>query len=91
MRTLSARGWRSKEPLDDVLTIEEPLTFKMAIDLLLDNNRFTSDELVNNLCKYGLSLNHDDIELLLGLDKDRLKPMNSRKLSIKLLKSNSPL
>ncbi|MHB1652319.1 MAG: helix-turn-helix domain-containing protein [Desulfitobacteriaceae bacterium] len=46
---LSQRGYRRKEPLDDVLPIETPYSFKQAIKLLIDNNVVSAQKIKDDI------------------------------------------
>lgn len=87
-RTLSQKGWRTKEPLDDIKDIREPVSMKQAVELLIENNYITGDEFIQKLSNdYRLSLFREEVEELLGLEKDYLKSESvSRKDNIVNLK-----
>ncbi|WP_203249075.1 helix-turn-helix domain-containing protein [Sporosarcina beigongshangi] len=73
-RTISKKGWRAKEPLDDLKEVKEPVAMKQAVELLIENDYITGDEIIRRLSKdYGLSLFRVEIEELLGLDEGYLK------------------
>lgn len=74
-KRISAKKWRVKEPLDDILNFEEPALLKEAINLLFDNNRLSNEKLLEDL-----SLSRKDIESLCCLEegflgKDEIKPL----------------
>ncbi|MGD6993984.1 helix-turn-helix domain-containing protein [Sutcliffiella horikoshii] len=72
-RSISANGWRKIEPLDEIKDIKEPEAMKQAVELLIENEYITGNELVQKLSQhYGLSLFREEIEELLGLDKGYL-------------------
>ncbi|MDZ5034274.1 ImmA/IrrE family metallo-endopeptidase, partial [Clostridium perfringens] len=73
MKQLSKKGWRVKEPLDDLIVTPKPVLLKRAIDVLITNDVMNETEIVNELANYGMALNTDDIEMLLSLDKGRLR------------------
>lgn len=64
-KRLSYMGWRKKEPLDDVLTIEQPRILKDAIELLIEHNKVTKQQMVDEIV-----LNKDDIIELCNLPHD---------------------
>ncbi|MFZ1291206.1 MAG: XRE family transcriptional regulator [Melioribacteraceae bacterium] len=64
---LARRGWRKKEPLDDVIPHEQPMFLRRSIDLLISNNIQTKADL-----KINLPYAQKDIEVLLNLDIDQL-------------------
>ncbi|MEO2601360.1 helix-turn-helix domain-containing protein [Clostridium butyricum] len=73
MKQLSKKGWRVKEPLDDLIVTPKPVLLKRAIDMLTTNDVMNETEIVSELSNYGMALNADDIEMLLSLDKGRLR------------------
>lgn len=77
-RSISQKGWRTKEPLDDIKDIREPVSMKQAVELLIENNYITGDEFILRLSRdYGLSLFREEIEELLGLEEGYLKTESS--------------
>lgn len=73
-RTISQKGWRTKEPLDDVKDLRDPVSMKQAIELLIENEYISGDEFMQKLSKhYGLSLLREEVEELLGLEEGYLK------------------
>lgn len=73
-RSISQKGWRAKEPLDDIKDIREPVSMKQAVELLIENNYITGDEFMYKLSNhYGLSLYREEVEELLGLESGYLK------------------
>lgn len=87
-RSISQKGWRTKEPLDDIKDIREPVSMKQAIELLIENNYITGDEFMQKLSQhYGLSLYREEVEELLGLEEGYLKtesvPIKDNIVSIK--------
>lgn len=72
MRGVSKRGWRTKEPLDNLLSVPKPALLRKAVDILLANKIFTEEELVAKLGKSGLPLDRREIEMLLGLEENKL-------------------
>ena len=60
--TMSKRGWRTREPLDDVLDIEKPWLLKSTIQTLFQ------EEIVSpNMFIHDLALPADEVEFLAGL------------------------
>ncbi len=63
-RQMASRGYRTKEPFDDIIIPEKPYMLKQGIKLLVDNNiipsQYISDE---------LNLFNEDIEKYFLLDK----------------------
>ena len=44
-----------------------------ALELLIGNNIFTKSQVVEEIHNSGISISREEIEFLLGLDKDSLK------------------
>ncbi|WP_020557952.1 helix-turn-helix domain-containing protein [Thiofilum flexile] len=61
-KNYSARGWKTKEPLDDDLTPEQPLLLNRAIKLLLEDGGFNKKQILKTL-----TLNATDVESLCNL------------------------
>jgi len=77
-KTMSYRGWRKKEPLDDIFLINKPSLFNIAINMLIENDKITVENLLLELQNVGLAINADELESLLSLDKGLLnKPSNT--------------
>ncbi|PWK15028.1 helix-turn-helix domain-containing protein [Tumebacillus permanentifrigoris] len=72
MRQISKKGWRSQEPLDDVIPIPKPSLLKKAIELLKSKGVLSGDQLIQQLSKNSISLNKMDVEVLLGLEEGTL-------------------
>lgn len=71
-----SKGYRNAEPLDDTLKIYEPTIMKLALNMLLDNNRFTPKELLDELSKNAIELDSEEIEDLIGLERGMLNIEN---------------
>lgn len=86
MKQLSKKGWRVKEPLDDLIKLSKPILLRKAVDMLIANNVLNENELVKELENYGLAINSEEIEILLGLESGKLmnKNVNSNAIPIKL-------
>ena len=84
MKQLSKKGWRVKEPLDDLIVTPKPVLLKKSIDMLITNDVMNEIEIVNELSNYGMALNADDIEMLLSLEKGRLRKKDSNNIVINL-------
>lgn len=73
-RSFSQKGWRKKEPLDDIKTMRDPVSMRQAVELLIENNYITGDEFMHRLSNhYGLSLFREEVEELLGLEEGYLE------------------
>lgn len=68
-----SKGYRNGEPLDDTIKMQEPTLIRLAINMLLDNNRFTPNEFMKNLNDNGIWIESDEVEDLIGLEKGKLK------------------
>lgn len=64
-KKISYKGWRKKEPLDNILTVEEPRLLKDATELLIENNVITKQDILN-----GVALYKNDIVELCNLPSD---------------------
>lgn len=82
MKQLSKKGWRNKEPLDDLIQVSKPVLLKKAIDILIVNNVMDEKGIRDELANYGLAINPDDIEILLTLEKGKLSVNNKKNSSI---------
>jgi Zn-dependent peptidase ImmA (M78 family)/transcriptional regulator with XRE-family HTH domain len=63
-KALSARGWRSKEPLDDIIEPEIPELFKQAFDIIFNKKLSSRAE-----CVREIALQQSEIEELCFLKK----------------------
>ena len=74
MRNMQKQGIRKVEPLDDTLVTAKPSLLKQAVGILLSQGVFTPMELLDELSsEYGLTLNADDLENLIGLNRGTLR------------------
>ncbi len=69
MRNLSYRKWRTKEPLDDIIPIEQPILLEHCIKALLTGADFTKEDIC---IKFGFSLT--DIQSLCNLPENYWNP-----------------
>lgn len=76
IRIMQKKKWRTNEPLDNILKTTEPSLLNDAIDILLVNNVFTPSEFIKELSDEGIPMRNDEVELLLNLPKDTLKPFD---------------
>ena len=67
-----AKGYRNFEPLDNTIKIQEPSLIKLAIKMLLDNEKFSTDEFMNNLNNNDIFLEREEIEDIVGLERGTL-------------------
>ena len=78
MKKMSKLGWRKEEPLDNTLIMNNPTVLKRAVNILIDNDILDEDEIMSELSARGLSLPHEEVEVLLGLDKNTLKSKKNK-------------
>ena len=71
MRTVSAKGWRLREPGDSPGKLNSTI-FQGAIDLLLDGNYLNVKQLMQSFHEYGIVLSQDDLEDIMGLKQGTL-------------------
>lgn len=69
IRTMSAKGMRTSEPLDNILEIPYPRLMKDALELLIENDVFTKQELLEEFSTLGLSMEKSELEKLFSLKK----------------------
>lgn len=90
MRNMQKQGIRKVEPLDDTLVTAKPSLLKQAVGILLRQGVFTPTELLDELSsEYGLTLNADDLENLIGLNRGTLREnrnLPQMKVNLKNLK-----
>lgn len=67
-RTLGRKNWRTVEPYDEEIPLENPILFKQVIDGLIEQGNFNKYEIVNIT-----KLNRKDIEELLSLPNHYLE------------------
>lgn len=73
-RSISKYGWRKQEPFDTIKEMAEPVSIRQAVELLIENDYVTGEELISKLStEYGLTLFRTDIEELLAVDSGYLK------------------
>lgn len=59
---LGRRGWKKREPLDDVLEPEQPKLMRQCVDMMLESQFRTRIQIAEDLC-----LSQNDIEEISGL------------------------
>ncbi|MBR0615442.1 MULTISPECIES: helix-turn-helix domain-containing protein [Bacillus] len=74
MRQISKKGWRRKEPLDNIIKVPNPILLQKAVDMILANGVLTEDEIVKGISENHLTLDRKEIEILLGLKEGTLTP-----------------
>lgn len=86
MRKMNQKGWKTREPLDDVITVATPTVLRKAVDLLLLNNVLTSKEILQKL-----AFSQDKAEDLLNLNKGTLaerKDKEEKVIALNIRNSN---
>ncbi|MGE7672957.1 helix-turn-helix domain-containing protein [Lysinibacillus sp. NPDC094403] len=91
-RLISKKGWRQKEPYDDIKEIAEPMANRQAMELLVENDYFSGYELLKILSKkYGLTVLPNEVEKLLGLEEGYLivkeTPISNNIVQLKNIRS----
>ena len=83
MNEMDKRGWLKKEQLEESIKATSPILLKQCVDMLIDNNIMSKASLVLNLSNWGLNLNQDEVEILLGFKEGKLtKDMNNKKAKV---------
>lgn len=80
MKQYTIKNYRKHEPLDNIIEIPQPQTLKRAIEILLTNNIFTPDEILDELKKREWAVDYRDVEELLNLEEGILKPNYIQKM-----------
>lgn len=79
MNEMDKRGWLKKEPLEENIKATSPMLLKKSVDMLIENSIMSKASLVLNLANWGLYLNPDEVEVLLGFKEGKLTKDNSNK------------
>jgi hypothetical protein len=86
MNEMDKKGWLKKEPLEENIKATSPILLKKSIDVLIENNIMSKASLVMNLSNWGLHLNQDEVEVLLGFKEGKLttekNPSNNKKSKV---------
>ncbi len=72
MRQISINGWRTREPLDDLLIVNRPRALRQAISLLLLNGILTGRQIFNAFSDCGYTYPKEVVDEILGLEPDIL-------------------
>lgn len=86
MKVMSSKGWRTKEPYDDVYSLSKPALLSDAVNLLLQDPDFTASDILQGLEQFGFPLFSDDIEKLLVLDEGTLNPTKDQAEPSRIIK-----
>jgi len=65
-------GKLTKKAIKENIKATSPMLLKKSIDVLIDNNIISKASLVMNLSNWGLHLNQDEVEVLLGFKEGKL-------------------
>lgn len=90
MNEMNKKGWLKKEPLDDNIKGVSPQALKTAVELLFENNIMSKNTLMDNLANFGINMNPEDIEILIGLKEGTLgakvnQGKNNNKNNVKIV------
>lgn len=72
-RQMAIDNIKRREPLDDIIPVEQPSLFSDSLELVLDNNLITKTEFVNQL-----NLPQSEIEDICNIEKDFLSENNEK-------------
>lgn len=86
MKVMSAKGWRTKEPYDDVYALSKPTLLSDAVNLLLQDPDFSVSKFIQDLENYGFPLFSTDIEKLLDLKEGTLDPSRDQPETGRIIK-----
>jgi hypothetical protein len=74
---MQKKGIKKNEPLDDTLYTAQPSLLRTSVQMLLEQKVLTPREFMDELSEdYNLSLESNEVEILLDLPKDTLKVIN---------------
>ncbi len=90
MNEMNKKGWLKKEPLADNIKGVSPQALKTAVELLFENNIMSKNTLMDNLANFGINMNPEDIEILIGLKEGTLgakvnQGKNNNKNNVKIV------
>lgn len=82
-KRISAKKWRIQEPLDDIIEIERPSILREAVELLLDNQVISANDMIREL-----AFSTKEVEKICFLEKDYLssKEVNKQKFHLRIIK-----
>ena len=83
MRQVSKRGWRKSEP-DDTPYILGDNIFQGALDLLIDENILSVEDILKLFTNYGVALYPNEIERLLQIREGTLTSVSSKPKIVQL-------
>lgn len=85
---MNKQNIKNSEPLDDIIPIPYPTMFNDAVSLLFEEGIFTATKFIEKLSSFGLPMKYEEVENLLDLPKDTLKP-EAQKKSLSTIKLKS--
>lgn len=90
MKQMAFNKWRQNEPLDNVIIKQEPILLSKSIEMLIGNNVFNAQELLDELAENNISMKADEVEKLLKLPEGTLSPREERNIAsiVNLKKKN---
>lgn len=80
-KAISYRKWRTQEPLDDSISVEQPKLFSKVVEILLSDGGFSKFDFEEKT-----HLTPESLENLLSLKKGTLTEVKKHKIKLKLLK-----
>ena len=81
MKQMAFNKWRQNEPLDNVIIKQEPILLSKSIEMLIGNNVFNAQELLDELAENNISMKADEVEKLLKLPEGTLSPREERNIA----------
>lgn len=86
MKQMNQKNMRKKEPLDDVLSVPQPMLISKAVEMLLKANVLKPKDIID---ADGLTLTQEIVEYLLNLEKGTLSEDKKDKVEVLLQFRNS--
>ena len=68
IRMMNKKGMRYNEPLDNILEIPYPRLLRDSVELLVVNDVFTKQELIEEFANFGLAMEPRELEKLFLLE-----------------------
>ncbi|MBY0055029.1 ImmA/IrrE family metallo-endopeptidase [Brevibacillus agri] len=86
MKQMNQKNMRKKEPLDDVLSVPQPMLISKAVEMLLKANVLKPKDIIG---AGGFTLTQEIVEYLLNLEKDTLSEDKKENVEVLLQFRNS--
>ncbi|MEK4339150.1 helix-turn-helix domain-containing protein [Brevibacillus sp. FSL L8-0710] len=86
MKQMNLKNMRKKEPLDDVLSVPQPMLISKAVEMLLQANLLKPKDIIG---AGGLTLTQEIVEYLLNLEKGTLSEEKKDNVEVLLQFRNS--